>query len=414
MTNRLTRNTALLIFSNVGSAAFSLLLTVIIARGYGDQGLGIYALAAAWIHPISLIAEFGIGTLITRDLAREPDSAPMLLSAAVRARLMIGGAMFALVLIGAPLLSDDARVITAVRISAPMILILPFFSLFTAIFRARQRMQAIPILNISMIALQVIFTLFVIAVGGGLVGVLVANVISSAVQLAAAYAVYRRRFAVKLQRLLPDQGVLHLISRAWHFAWAAVFFALQVRMSTILLEAFASTADVGLFYAASRFIEAARLIPNAFFGALLPMLSALTHDPLRLATMFRRVLIGLGTFGGIAAAALMLFAPLLINVLFGDGFSGAILPLQVLAWALVGGLLRGGETLFWYAQGRERTVNTINAAVLPAQFALSLALIPAYGALGAAWVQVIIEWGAFAALWLWRMNTDKALIHETG
>ncbi len=412
MINRLTRNTALLILSNIGSAGFSLLLTVIIARGYGDQGLGIYALAAAWIHPISLIAEFGIGTLITRDLAREPDSAPTLLSAAVRARLIIGGAAFALVLIGAPLLSDDARVIAAVRISAPMILILPFFSLFTAVFRARQRMQSIPLLNIGMIALQVILTLFVIARDGGLVGVLVANVVSSAVQLAAAYVVYRRGFVVRLSA--HGESVLRLMRRAWHFAWAAVFFALQIRLSTILLEAFASTADVGLFYAASRFIEAARLIPNAFFGALLPTLSGLSHDPARLAIMFRRVLIGLAAFGVIAAFALMLFAPMLIGVLFGESFSDAILPLQVLAWALVGGLLRGGETLFWYAQGRERAVNTINAAVLPVQIALSVGLIPAHGALGAAWVQVIIEWGAFAALWLWRANAERTLIHEAG
>ncbi len=397
MTNRLTRNTGLLIFSNVGSAAFSLLLTVIIARAYGDQGLGIYALAAAWIHPISLIAEFGIGTLLTRDLAREPDSAPMLLSAAIRARLLIGGAAFALVLLGAPFISNDARVIAAVRISAPMILILPFFSTFTAVFRARQRMQSIPFLNIGMIALQVIMTLFVVWIGGGLVGVLVANVLSSAVQLAAAYGVYRRGFMVKLSA--HGESVPRLMRRAWHFACAAVFIAVQIRLSAILLEAFASASAVGQYTAASRFIEAARLIPNAFFGAFLPTLAALSLDPARLALTFRRAMIGLGVFGLIGAFLLTFSAPLLIALLFGDEFGGAVIPLQVLAWSLVGGLLRGGQTLYWYAQGRERAVNLINAAVIPVQIALSLWLIPAYGAVGAAWVQVIVELGAFAALW---------------
>jgi len=193
--------------------------------------------------------------------------------------------------------------------------------------------------------------------------------------------------------------VPRLMRRAWHFAWAAVFIAVQIRLSAILLEAFASASAVGQYTAASRFIEAARLIPNAFFGAFLPTLAALSLDPARLALTFRRAMIGLGVFGLIGAFLLTFSAPLLIALLFGDEFGGAVIPLQVLAWSLVGGLLRGGQTLYWYAQGRERAVNLINAAVIPVQIALSLWLIPAYGAVGAAWVQVIVELGAFAALW---------------
>ncbi|MFN8528109.1 MAG: oligosaccharide flippase family protein [Anaerolineae bacterium] len=393
---RVSLNTALLLISNVGSAVLLFVLTALIGRAFGEEGLGIYALCMAWITPISLLVEFGIGTLLTRELVRAPTQTGSLVRAAAFTRLIFGGMGMLLLVVGAPFLAADPRIVVGLQISAPMVMLSPMFSLFTAVFRARDTMLPIPFLNIGMVAVQVMMTGLAIANGGGMLGVLLANIGSSAVQVAAAYVVYRRWQFTGDDRL----AIMPLLRRAWPFALAALFAALQIRLSAILLQALTSTGEVGLFYAASRFIEAARVIPNAFFGALFPMLAALAADPLRLRRTFRRTMIGLGGFGFLCGLAFSVIAPVLLPLVFGARFDPAIPILQILSWSLAASLLRGGRTLYWYALEREAWVNTVNALTIAAQAILSLWLIPAYGAVGAAWIQLIVESGALLMLWI--------------
>jgi O-antigen/teichoic acid export membrane protein len=213
-----------------------------------------------------------------------------------------------------------------------------------------------------------------------------------------AWAVYRWHF------YQPDQNTTSpnlsaLLRRAFPFALAAVFAALQVRLSVILLEQLATTAEVGYFSAAARFVEAAKLVPNAFFGALFPALAALAADHALRQQTFRRGLLGLGAVGLASGVGFSLLALPLILLTYGDAFAPAAPVLQVLGWSLLFSNLRGGRTLYLYALGQENRVNRINALVVLAQGGLSLLLIPTAGAVGVAIVHGVVEIIALALLW---------------
>jgi O-antigen/teichoic acid export membrane protein len=176
--------------------------------------------------------------------------------------------------------------------------------------------------------------------------------------------------------------------------------ALQSRLGTILLEQLTDTTQVGYYAAATRFVEAARTIPNALFGALLPALAALSLQPLALDKTFRRVLVGLTAYGLVLAIIIMGFAPLIVTLTYGETFSLAVPALQISMWGLLSGLLRAGWTLYWYAHGREQLTNLVTGAVLIVQIGLSLWLIPTYGASGAASAGLLTDTLALILLWL--------------
>jgi O-antigen/teichoic acid export membrane protein len=131
-TARLPRNTLILLISNLGGALLSFLLFALIGRVLGTEGLGAYAAAMAWVFPLSLVVEFGLSTLMTRDLAANLGSAHAYLETVTLYRLLIGGAVMLLLIVLAPLISTDPLVVAGLRISAPLVIILPFFSSFTA------------------------------------------------------------------------------------------------------------------------------------------------------------------------------------------------------------------------------------------------------------------------------------------
>jgi O-antigen/teichoic acid export membrane protein len=391
LSSRLSQNTLILLLNNGVSALFSFALSVLIGRVLGQDGLGIYMAALAWVYPLSLIAEFGLGTLITREFAHNPATASGLLHVSSLARLLIGGSLMVTLFVLAPVLTADPLLVRGLQISAPMIVIVPFVGTFTAVFRAHQVMWPVAWLNLGMLVAQVILTALVFLVGLSILAALAVNVLTSAGQLVAAWVLYRVRYASPaLDAQLISLGVV--LRQAAPFALAGVLAALQARFGVIMLEVFTHAGEVGFYAAANRFIDAARMIPNALFGALLPAISVQRERSMM------RVMIGLTLYSLIIAAVMTLFAPLIINLTFGESFAPATTPLILLALSLLPSLLRSARTLYWYARGREAFTNRVMIWSVLIQVLLSLWLVPPYGASGVALTLLIAEGVAFILL----------------
>lgn len=405
---RLSRSTAILLVSNLGGALLSFVLTAMIGRSLGSDGLGTYAAALAWVWPLALLVDFGLAPRMTRDLARDPAASGDALHLAVAQRLLFGLPIVAALLILAPL-AESPELTVGLQISAPMVLILPLVSAFTAVFKAHGRMTPVLWLNVGMLAAQVPLTYAVFAAGGGVLAALAVNVLTSAGQLAAAWAIYWRGFRVPTTRRVTWVGIRGASRAAFPFALAAVFAALQLRLSIILLESLSGAAQVGYFTAASRFTEAARLVPNAFFGALFPALAALSADRALLERTFRRAAFGLAGYGLLCGIGFALLAAPLMTLIFSEEFAPAAPVLATLGWSLGFSLLRGGRTLYWYARGAEGYVNVVNGGVLLLQLGLCLVLLSEGGALAAAWIQVVVE--AAALLLLWKRPSYMPALH---
>lgn len=383
----------MLLVSNLGSTLLSFLLSILIGHALGETGLGVYAAALAWILPLSLLAEFGIGTLITREIAAQPHQAQVYLTASAQIRMIFGGSLAAALIMFAPLLSDNPDVINGLRLSAPLIWIAPTFGAYTAVFRARGKMSIIAALNIGMLAAQVALTAAVFVSGAGVLIALVINTATSAGQLAAAWGLWHWRIAVGTSVLQAglNLNARVLLKAAAPFALAAVIAAAQARLGMVILEAYHGTGAVGYYSAANRFVEAGRMIPNALFGALFPLLAALSTEQTRMNTLFRRSLLLLTGYAILLGAGVRAAATLLITLTFGAEFLPSVPLLIVLTWGLLPGLVRSGTTLYWYARQRAGFTNQIALLSLGIQVTFSLLLIPTFGALGAAYALIAAE-----------------------
>lgn len=400
MTRRLTGNTLILFINNMGSAGLAFIISILIGRGLGPQGLGQYAFIMAFLTPLITLADFGMGSLITRDVAQSPDTALPTLKIATRALLPIAGSILILVWVVAPFLQLVPMVTVALAISAVLIMLDPWYGLYTALFRALQRMWPILVVNVGGLALQLALTWFVIQEGMGLIGVATVLITINVLQLLATWRFWRVLNPLP-QTDCPEPRIREVLKRAWPFALAAVLNALQLRLNVLLLEHVSGDVSVGIYSAANRFVEAARLVPGAFFGALFPMLASLAAVPSAMQQTFLRALILLLAFSASFAIAMTLLGSLLIHLTYdprGTSFAGAAPILTLLAWALIPSLVSDLLTLYLYSLGQEHFVNMVIFSTLVAQLVIGFLLISRWGPEGAAISVGIVEGGS--AAWL--------------
>lgn len=393
------RNTIILFANNAGGAALAFLISVVIGRGLGQSGLGQYAFVTAWVMPLTMLADFGLGTLITRDAARDQSTASALLHEANRTLPLIAG----LTLLGAwitiPLSGFAATVTVALAMAALLIVLDPWYGLYTAAFRAFERMIPILAVNVGGLAVQCALTVIAVASGAGFIGAVGALVIVNIGQWAAIWGWWRKANltpATTLRTGAPPG--LRLLRRAAPFALAAVIGALAVRMNVLLVDRLAGDAATGQYSAASRFVEAGRLLPNAAFGALFPALAGVSLDRGALNRLFRQAMGSLGLLSVVLALGLTLTAPLVLGLSYGGSFVAAAPVLALLAWSLVPSTARGLVSLYLYSLGREGVVNRVALFALIGQAGIGVVSVTAFGAIGAALTVILTEGSALVAL----------------
>jgi O-antigen/teichoic acid export membrane protein/4-amino-4-deoxy-L-arabinose transferase-like glycosyltransferase len=388
------QNALILLGVNLSSAAFALAISIVIARALGDSALGAYSLALAWSLTLAQFADFGLNTLITRDLAARPAGTAEYVTASLVARTILGAPLVLGLYLASPYLVTGQSGADAVAAGSGLILLSAWYGTFTAVFRAAGRTWPILLLNVSGLALQLVLTWALVARGLGVPALIVLALAVQLIQLLGAAGIYRAHYAGERPLARPEFRTLWRLLRAGlPFALAGILAGVELRLNLFLLGAIAGEREVGLYSAASRLVDGLRLAPNALFAALLPALAALNANDASgdSGAVFARARRALLLFGLTAALAALLFGRPIVTMLYGELFAPASSVLSILAVGLLPSLWVGLLVLLLYARGDERVVTWILALGVAVQAGAALILIPAWGGVGAAIAMLVSD-----------------------
>jgi polysaccharide transporter, PST family len=163
--------------------------------------------------------------------------------------------------------------------------------------------------------------------------------------------------------------------------------------SAFLLSLLASPQQVAYFAAPDKLARPLAWLAAPINRVLLPRLShLLLHRPEQAHAMARASLLALSVVGLGFCLLVTLLAPLLIRLVFGPDYEQAAPVLRVLALLIPLILVTDALAAQWLIpHGLDRPLGlTILAAAFLA-IGLALVVVPAYQALGMAWVSVFVE-----------------------
>jgi O-antigen/teichoic acid export membrane protein len=181
-----------------------------------------------------------------------------------------------------------------------------------------------------------------------------------------------------------------------------VLLLLNLRFDFALLDAIAGTAVLGVYSVASKYAELLRLPGLAVSYVLYPRFTRQGSD---VAAARTRALMPRATWLTVLAGLpLALAAWPLLPALYGQEFRPAVVP----AWILIGGLagegVAGLVTAYLYACRRPGLNSAAMGAGVITTVALDLALIPRFGAIGAAVASTaayLLTSGVLIGMFLW-------------
>jgi len=203
--------------------------------------------------------------------------------------------------------------------------------------------------------------------------------------------------ALRLAATRPVGGLDFKLLRGTASIGLAIFLSLLAfKVDVPLLQLLrGQPEEVGLYNAAYRLFEPLLLFPAAIMAGVFPALTRLAQqdDKPDFNRQARRLLLGLGGAGLLAAAALALFAQWLLPLLYGPGYAPAAYILRWLALAAPFLFFNSGLTHLLLVFNREKYNLALFAGALSLNIGANLLLIPGWGGQGAAFATAITELG---------------------
>jgi len=375
------------------------LLRIMLARGLGDEGLGTYSLFYLVVLVAGAIGSLGVGLGNIYFLNKGDYSVGQLFNNSI---WIIGAtALATIVIVTIYGLATDAEAFVSGRaywLYAPAVPVTIIYLLLTSFLHGSSRFLALTTVAISQgISAVLIAAALLLTDNLDIFGAILAWTISFALAdlLALYFICSRRNLALTIR---PHWGALkEQIRYGMQGQLANLAQLFNYRLDQFLVAAFVTRASVGHYAVATSVSESVWWISSAVAMVLLPRLTGLEKEKAQELTPVacRNTLL----VSALAAGALMLVAPLLIRILFGDAFDAAVTPLLLLMPGVIAISATRVLGSYLFSQGKAIYNTYTTLIALGATLILDLALIPPLEVNGAA-IASSIAYGASLALTL--------------
>ncbi|RPI01770.1 MAG: flippase [Calditrichaeota bacterium] len=380
-------------YSGISQFLYTVLAFILVpfaARYLDKQEYGIYSLAAAIGFFISLLSDFGLTTLMTRQVSRNKMIAPAFFAETIGLRFYL--IIFSLLVFVPYLLLSH---LNAVSLQAVIIFVmaslLGSFSQSTfGIFRGFEKMQFESVSVFIEKALSVALGIIILLIGGDVRAFLISFLIAGLLRLFySLWVVHKRFFPIKVSFHFKRSRVLWLNATPFGIS---VFLAVCYNYVDILmLSAMKSFEDVAIYSAGHRLLTLTSVVPALLVNAFFPKLAVYHQDPPKLSHYFFKGCKLLFLFSLPMIPFILLFADPIVAIVFGSTFSGSVWVVQVLAFAAFAQMLNTFFVPLFVSVNRQKKIVFFQLGGLLMNIVLNAALIPHYTYKGATIATVATE-----------------------
>lgn len=362
-----------------------LVSTIIIARLLGPEGKGVLAVVAA-IPSLALgAASFGLGPALAFMAGKNRHSARDLVTAALVWSVLLGLAVGAIVwLARGPLLATVLKGLTPGDLAVVLVSLPAYYlnAFVGALLAGHGRAVAVAGLSAAWATLTLVGVVGAsLLLPGNSTAVVIGLSTAAVAGAILALAVFRAGLAFSPKKIYQITRESTSYAAKSYIGQATSMFFL--RADVFFLNYFAGPAAVGVYSVATNLAEKLWMLSSPVSTAVYGLITgAERDDAVRLTTLTSRALLVLN---GAAGLLLVGAAVLLVPVIYGPQFTGAIWYLALLLPGVIVFAICQPYSQFFSGQlGRPGVTSNLSALMMILSAGLYMTLIPKMGATGAA------------------------------
>lgn len=370
--------------------ALGALTTILIARALGVDRYGHYTTLMASLGLLSNLLGLGLDTWLINHGSRQLGG----LVASMWQVLFIkcGGAVLMLIVLGIAWVNRSDG-IGVLLLSSIGIIADGFSRTGFATLRARTQNARVAVLEVSAPALLLVGLVLLSSQNFSVETLVLVQAVCNIVVMVITFA-----WVISRPLQLPRPAVVPVVRHAWMYVASDIVANLYSLVGTAAVGLYAGVTAAGLFKPAMSIITLTYIIPSLVFWVGLPLLNRATtravYDRLVFAMSINSIVYGLAALAGIWIAG-----RLMVEVLFGAEYLASLQYVQIMSMIPLMKAMSFVCAAIMLSQNKQLLRLGLQSTIVIVSMLGAVTLIPAAGATGAAWLQLLIE-GLLLALYI--------------
>ncbi|MDD4289728.1 MAG: flippase [Patescibacteria group bacterium] len=388
--NKIVKNTGYFTGALVLQKIVSFIYFSYLATKLGAENTASYFFALSFSTIFSVFVDFGLASLMNREIAKNQESDQKLLSNSIGIKLLSSTIVFFVIILTSKILGYSQYLIKMIVLSSFIMILDNFTSLFFSIIRGKHNLKYESIGSIAFQLIVACLGYITLKITKDPFTLLFAILCASSINLIYSSIIIKFKYKLSVVPKFDKNFIKILIISALPFAISAIFTRISGSIDSIILSKMSTQMSLGYYALAYKITFAFQFIPMAFSASLYP---AFTHfynyEKEKLYNIFNKsmkylLLISMPISFGIIAIAY----PITIKI-YGQSFIGSVLTLQILIINLPFIFLTFPTGAFLNACNLQK-IHTRNIGItMIISIVLNLILIPIYAQNGAAIASVL-------------------------
>lgn len=390
----IVKNFIWLFISEFFSKGVMFFLAIILARYLGANNYGKFNFALAYTALFSILADFGLSTLLIREVSRNSERRDDYLDHVITLKIVMSIISSVAIVLSAIFINQPTEIKNFIYIFAIYTIASSFNDFLRSIFRSFQKMQYEA--YSKFFQSLVLFTLILIFIfqkidTKGIV--IIYTIVAILTILFNIFFVFKKTKSIFKFR--ANKTILkEIVKMSWPFAVSSFFVLIYMKIDVLMLGTLnKNDSVVGIYSAIYNFLYTFAFFPDMVVNTVYPSMSHFYHnsDIRTLKKYYFNVFKIFFLSGSLLVLASFLFPKTIIMIVFGKEFITGAGTLSIISLAVFISFISHANLVFMNSVNLERKYlySTIAAALL--NVGLNFYFIPRFSMLGAAWSTVISE-----------------------
>jgi len=272
LATKVAYNTIIQIISKVIATALGLAAIAIMTRYLGKEGFGQYTTIVTFLSFFGIVADLGL-TLVTVQMISQPGvNENKILSNLFSLRLVSAIIFLGLAPLVVIFFPYDPIIKLGVAVTTLSFFFIALNQILVGLFQKNLRLDKVSIAEVAGRIVLVIGVAIVWFYDLGLINIMIATVIASAINFLLHFSFSRQFARIKLS--FNFLIWLDIIKKSWPLALTIVFNLIYLKADTLILSLIKSQAEVGIYGATYKVIDVLITFPFMFAGIILPIMTA--------------------------------------------------------------------------------------------------------------------------------------------
>ena len=420
-TTKIAANTIYQVIGKVISMSITMLAVIIITRTYGREDYGAFSLMQSWPALFFVIVDFGINAVAARELSRDWSKANKYLGNILVIRFLFSLLIVVFLSIVLSFFPYSLELKNGIRLGLLILVTQSLYSTTNIFFQVKLKYDLSTIAYIC--GYIVIFLLIIILSGlkidimwvnfsyvvGGVITFILSLLFLKKLGVVPIFSFDKNLFKYLITSSLPI-GIMFIFSQMSFKEDALMLSILKLPSSYEL----SNTESVAIYSLAYKVFEVLLVLPTFFMNSVYPVLVLdMEKGESILKKTFSKV-IHFSLFSGVLVGLLgIIFAPLAIRILGGEGFNQSIDVLKILSGGIFIFYLTSPISWLIMTLGYQKYLPWIYFVSFSFNMILNLIFIPKYSFYGASWITIASEFIVLILLLIfarksWRLRYAKS------